>query len=581
MADGGSGGGIAVAAPPMGEAVSSAACRRRARRPTTKRPHPAVPGRPGYVEHGLWVTWDPAVAARPLRGMPQPGPSSDAGQANLGGPAVRHQRSRRSALCHGRAETRVSPPSDRGVIPVSNPPPASAVSTVSAVTPPRVQTGEPSSPTKAAQRRQRRRDDRDAGRADIALMQRQLHLLSQLEWIPHDPGTIDGKLGPHTARSLSAFQRAYGPGSQRPPDGVVVGAAGSHLSVGARRSTGSPVCRQRGSGAKELCRPLDDEPVAAVYLYFRHGAARAGDRISVIAHGALPLHRFRWSCTMPIAASRCLTSRCSPPSRWGTGRGDDDRAQRRSGHAPDGSGPGQAQRGALRVVAGGLRQRCPSPSAALTVARPGVSCRGWEAGIAEVLLGRRALSELAAELTIERDALLRLSLRYSEAGRRALQGELATRGLQVKSGTGDVPSPRSFSDGDDSRPARIQRPFGQRPAPRQRRPLRLLRRRSRADSLHRTRGTAPADSPDLQRRHHRLPAQRRSADLGSRTRVAAGAGGDGAAGKRGDLRGIRAPAESRGEVQIRLGNHDAELALPEVQAVLRAALRQPWPSPPR
>lgn len=573
MAAGGSGGGIAVGGTTDGrggfircvQAAGEAPHYQAARTPLFQ-------DDPGYVEHGLWVTWDPAVAARPLRGMrrsPARRPTlvKRILAARLFGISGREE----APYAMGEPETRATTPSERGVAPVSSPLPGSAVST-----PPESPTGEPSSPTKGAT--PTTPTTPTPSEPDIALMQRQLHLLSQLEWIPHDPGTIDGKLGPHTARSLSAFQRAYGLEASGRPTALSL----ERLARIYQSALDDPRARlfagSADPGGKSFAAPLDDEPVAAVYLYFRHGAARAGDRISVIAHGALPASPFPLvlhdaDSGEPLPDVAVLTAeplggravvtltvpRVAPGTRLMV------RALGKRSDAP------------LRVVAGGIGQRVPQAFSSSDGGEPGGELPpGLEAGIAEVLLGRRALAELAAELTLERDALLRLSLRYSEAGRRALQGELATRGLQVKSGIGDVPSPRSFSDGDDSRQARIQRTFVvsdlhlgnggpydcyaggaeltrfiEREALRQ--PTRLICNGDTIDFLLN-------DDPLTWDRRRAVQQAQAAMALPENAAIFAAFGH---------------LLKAGGEVQIRLGNHDAELALPEVQAVLRAALRQP------
>lgn len=416
---------------------------------------------------------------------------------------------------------------------------------------------------------------------DIALMQKQLHLLAQLEWIAHDPGGIDGKLGPHTRRSLVAFQRAYGLEASGRPTPLSLERL-AHIYQSALDDPRARLFATTSSpGGQAFSGPLEDEAPTAVYLYFRHGAARPGEKLSVIAAGALPASPF--SLTLHDAASgEPLTD---VPALIAEPLGQ--RAvvtltvpQRAPGTRIFVRALGQRSEVPLLIVGAMARSSQLGPSFAADSPdgpRPGTSPPvGIEGAIAQVLLGRRALADVAAEVGMERDQLLRLSLSYSDAGRRAIEAELGARGSAAPASRGSTLATTAFSGEDSDREARSAQTFvvsdlhlgnggpydcyagGQE----------LCRFLEREALQKPTRLICNGDTVDFLLNDDPLILERGRA---VRQAQAAMALPENAA----IFESFGRVLQAGGQVVIRLGNHDAELALPEVQSVLRAALKQP------
>lgn len=201
---------------------------------------------------------------------------------------------------------------------------------------------------------------------------------------------------------------------------------------------------------------------------------------------------------------------------------------------------------------------------------------GLEEAVVQVLRGRRPLSEIASELQLERSELLRVSLRYSEAGRQAAWTELSARGIVIPPERGPSRAASAFAEPAAERePAIVQTLVlsdlhlgnggvydcyagG----------TELCRLLEREALLQPTRLICNGDTIDFLLNEDPLSLDRGRA---VRQAQAAMALPENAA----IWAQLGRVLQAGGEVVIRLGNHDAELALPEVQAVLRSALRQP------
>ena len=222
MASGGSGGGIAVGGTTDGSGgfirsdVDAAGVRsyRAARTPL-------FVDSDGYVQNGLWVTWDPDVAARPLSGLRCKNPrrptlvkrvlsarlhgiSGDEAPLYAMGQSTANAGSPPSATRDPAGQ--VTPPAVPPVIAIHSD--ADRVG----VTLPASDAGQPGSaqPAVATVPQTVGGAGGSVGvdaEVDIVRLQTQLHLLFRLEWISNDPGAIDGKLGPRSRRSLASFQR--------------------------------------------------------------------------------------------------------------------------------------------------------------------------------------------------------------------------------------------------------------------------------------------------------------------------------------------------------------------------------------
>jgi peptidoglycan hydrolase-like protein with peptidoglycan-binding domain/UDP-2,3-diacylglucosamine pyrophosphatase LpxH len=595
MAAGGSGGGIAVGGTTDGRggfirAVKSDGGAMSYQAGRT----PLFQDDEAYVEHGLWVTWDPEVAARPLRGLRRSAARRPTlVKRILAARLFGIEGNEAPLFAMGEAEPRAASAPERRSPPLvevtgSTAVGATSVGTTSVGT---TSVGTTSVGTTAVGTANVGSGQEGGGEVgsdltpasapDIALMQKQLHLLAQLEWIAHDPGGIDGKLGPHTRRSLVAFQRAYGLEASGRPTPLSL----ERLAHIYQSALDDPRARlfatSSGPGGQAFSGPLDDEASTAVYLYFRHGVARAGDPLSVIATGALPASPFAVTLhdavsgeplpdVPPLLAEplgqRAVVTMTVPPRAPGTRLFV--RALGRRSEVP------------LLIVGATARTSGSAPAfAAEGAAIPRDSASApveIEAAVAQVLLGRRALCDVAAEAGMERDQLLRMSLSYSDAGRRAIAAELHARGSAAPAGRGSAAPATAFAEPESDREPRIAQTFvlsdlhlgnggpydcyagGQE----------LCRFLEREALQKPTRLLCNGDTVDFLLNDDPLSLERGRA---VRQAQAAMALPENAA----IFASFGRVLQAGGQVVIRLGNHDAELALPEVQAVLRAALKQP------
>lgn len=402
MAGGGSGGGIAVGgttdgsggfirrtvgAPDAGAAGAAGAVPGDAAEPAryAAADPPLFRDSPRYVEEGRWVTWDPAVASRPLTGLrtkPKKRPL-----------LVKRVK---AARFHG-VDVAAIPLYAMGqdepgpfVLPAPGSVPAS----------------EPPLSTAAA-----------AASDEIAILQQQLQLLARIGWIDPGPGKIDGKLGKRTRASLLAFQRAYGLPEDGEPSALVLERLRS-VCESARDAPAVRAPAPAAGGPVSFGGGGDTQPVASIaHLYFRHGAGRPGEPVAIIARGG-PLPDGPASFALVEESGRVVATAEAELS------GERAAVELVIPWLP----PGTRLFGRISCAGGaGLTTAAPLTIARaappLSLSEPGpVTPRllRLEEAIAEVLLGDRSLRAIAAAAGIERDELLRCALRYSEAGRLAL-----------------------------------------------------------------------------------------------------------------------------------------------------------------
>ncbi|MBL9004799.1 MAG: peptidoglycan-binding protein [Myxococcales bacterium] len=569
MAAGGSGGGIAVGGTTDGSGgfivretgTHGAHTYQAAQRPLFQDSE-------GYVEHGLWVTWDPEVAARPLSGLRCP--------ARRRPTLVKRVL---AARLHGIAGNE-APLFAMGESHPGQPALPNVDGKASDFTPIELRSS-------SANHDARAEGTRPLGSEDVARLQAQLHLLSRLEWIPQDPGAIDGKLGPRTRRSLAAFQRAYGLEASGEPTALSI----ERLARVHQSALDDPRARLFASaaeaGPQAFSGPAsDDETAAMVHLYFRQGAARPGDRVSLIAHGALPAQPFSLSLCEGDSREPCPD--VAPLSA-------DPLGQRACVQIvvpmrPEGTRLYARALGLCTevplVIAGPRRAAATESSFSDDTGSPVPA--EIEQTIAQVLLGRRPLTELATERGVARDVLLRWSVRYSDAGRQAIAEALrADPSLSVTGGRAAASFASREPDGDAA-PAGTGRAESIRDGSEPAQTLVLsdlhlgnggaydcyaggleLCRLIEREALSRpTRLICNGDTLDFLLNEDPLCLDRGRAVQQAQAALARP---ENAA----IFAAFGALLARGGELLIRMGNHDVELALPEVQAVLRAALRQP------
>lgn len=207
----------------------------------------------------------------------------------------------------------------------------------------------------------------------------------------------------------------------------------------------------------------------------------------------------------------------------------------------------------------------------------GVSERDLEVAIGHVLLGQRPLIEIAREYNVTVAELVRLAARYSEAGRQALSSPPPNTSATGMEST--APAPRqsskptfSFAEGAEKGPQRtlvlsdlhlgnggvydIFAGGGE------------LARLLDAECKQPTRVILNGDTVDFLLNTDPLQLQIPRAI--EQARAIAGHSDSAAS-----LQALGRVLQNGGEVIVRMGNHDAELALGEVQAVFRGALKQP------
>lgn len=243
MADGGSGGGIAVGGTTDGSGGFIGA---RLGSPTEyfAARRPLFVDHPNYVKEGTWVTWDPAVAQRPLGGLREP-------------PRRRPVLAKRvkAARFHG-VEVADAPLFAMGQGCASAPlEPAGSVQARAAEP-----VGDPA--------------------AQIRAVQERLHLLFSRGLLEVDPGACDGRAGRHTTAAVTAFQRRYG----LKADGVAGPATLAMLERVFRSESTIVAAGGAGPGAAQAFAEAPDWTDAA-QLYFRHGAAQPGDFVELVLCG--------------------------------------------------------------------------------------------------------------------------------------------------------------------------------------------------------------------------------------------------------------------------------------------------------
>lgn len=250
MANGGSGGGIAVGGTTDGSGGFIGA---RLGSPTEyfAARRPLFVDHPNYVTEGTWVTWDPAVAARPLGGL--------CGSAR-----------RRAVLAKRVKAARFHGVEVAGIPLFAMGQGEAAMDSEPAVEPPRAT------------------EHASDGLAQTAALQERLHLLFGHGLIDCDPGTCDGKAGRHTTAAVKAFQHRYG----LKADGVAGPATLALIERVCRSATaqsGAPDPAAGPAAAQSFASGGDFTDSAQ--LYFRHGVARPGEVVELILRGdALP-HR--------------------------------------------------------------------------------------------------------------------------------------------------------------------------------------------------------------------------------------------------------------------------------------------------
>ena len=503
-----------------------------------------------YVEEGRWVTWDPEVASRPLVGL--------------------RRKPRKRPLLVKRVKAARFHGIDVSAIPL--------FAMGQDAPGPLVRPAPTPAPTPDA-----------LSHEEIALVQAQLRLLFRLGWIDQDPGRADGKLGPRTAAAVVAFQTAYG----LPAAGELSELTRERLRSVCESARDAPSARQpqsppqpQGDGAPVAFADEQPEP-GPVQLYFRQGAARPGESVEVIARGT-PLDIGR--APLLLVADGLSEAAAGPAAASIELYGERAAATVTIPERPPGT------RLVARIAGTDIVTAAP-----LTIAAPAVEGRSrtfaepeapidprlqrLEAAIAEVLLGARPLAAIASEAGVERDELLRWAVRYSDGGRQAL-GRLSARPEPAPGPIGPIGAPgpteapaapgtgRSFASSDDS--AAIERTLiisdlhlgNGGPYDSYAGGAELVRMLDSEATRQPTRVICNGDTVDflLNTEPLQLSAERALAcarALASHPETAAIFAAFG--------RVLRAG----GEVVIRLGNHDAELGLREVQEVFRAALAQP------
>lgn len=260
IADGGSGGGIAVGGTTDGSGGFIGA---RLGSPTEyfAARRPLFADHPDYVQKGTWVTWDPAVAQRLLGGL--------RGSA------------RRSAVLAKRVKAARFHGVEVAGIPLFAMGHGSAAAAPDAVEP-----AEPVEPPRAT-------EHASDGARQISALQERLHLLFIRGVITADPGACDGKPGHHTTAAVTAFQHRYG----MKADGVAGPATLAMLERVFRSeaaAAGLPVGGAAPGTPQAFAQGQDWTDSAQ--LYFRQGAARPGELVELILRGTeLP--------TRPIAVT--------------------------------------------------------------------------------------------------------------------------------------------------------------------------------------------------------------------------------------------------------------------------------------
>lgn len=560
MQNGGSGGGIAVggttdgtggfirrtdaAAGPGGKGDGAASPQYAAADP------PLFRDDERYVEEGRWVTWDPEVASRPLSGL--------------------RRKPRKRPLLVKRVKAARLHGIDVSTIPLfamGQDAPGPLVRPAAAP---------PSAPTLVPMG--------DAlGHEEIALVQAQLRLLFRLGWIDQDPGRADGKLGPRTAAAVVAFQTAYG----LPAAGELSELTRERLRSVCESARDAPSARQPQPQPQPDGAPVafaDEQPEPGpVQLYFRQGAARSGESVEVIARGT-PLDIGR--AALLLVEDGLSEAAAGPAAASIELYGERAAATVTIPERPPGT------RLVARIAGTDIATAAP-----LTVAAPAGEPRSrafgepeapidprlqrLEAAIAEVLLGARPLVTIASEAGVERDELLRWAVRYSDGGRQALGRSGAQPAAAVSPTDAPVATPptapgtgRSFASSDDSGP--IERtliisdlhlgnggPYDSYAGGPE-----LLRLLDSEATRQPTRVICNGDTVDFLLNTEPLQLSRERAlacarALASHPETAA------------IFAAFGRVLLAGGEVVIRLGNHDAELGLREVQEVFRAALAQP------
>jgi len=246
MADGGSGGGIAVGGTTDGSGGFIGA---RLGSPTEyfAARRPLFVDHPGYVQEGTWVTWDPAVAHRPLGGL-------------------RDGARRRAVLAKRVKAARLHGVDVAGI-------PLFAMGQGSAA--------EPSEPAVEPPRATEHASD---GLAQTAALQERLHALFSRGLIDCDPGACDGKAGHRTTAAVKSFQHHNG----LKADGIAGPATLALLERVFRSATAASGAPDSAAAPAQAFASGGDFTDSA-QLYFRHGAAQPGEVVELILRGdALP-----------------------------------------------------------------------------------------------------------------------------------------------------------------------------------------------------------------------------------------------------------------------------------------------------
>lgn len=251
MADGGSGGGIAVGGTTDGSGGFIGA---RLGSPTEyfAARRPLFADHPNYVQEGTWVTWDPAVAQRPLGGL-------------RGSPRRRAVLAKRvkAARFHG---------VEVGNIPLFAMGQGAAAAPVEPVA--RLESNKPIAVPHTP-------EHVSDMAAQTQALQERLHLLFSRGLVDADPGACDGKPGRHTTAAVAAFQRRYG----LKADGVAGPATLAMLERVFRTETAGTTTPAGGvQGAAQAFAEARDWMDSA-QLYFRHGAAQPGDFVELVLRG--------------------------------------------------------------------------------------------------------------------------------------------------------------------------------------------------------------------------------------------------------------------------------------------------------